>query len=123
MGKFHHSKKAHSAERGKGSSKPKYDILNSGRKKLPEDFVYTQYHKSIWNSFCNFFDERLADEDLGDILDENEVTRIKTIPTIPPMLPFEPLNPGDVETEEAKRSRARCQALADKSYAVKKPNI
>ena len=81
--------------------------------------MYTQYHKSIWNSFCNFFDERLADEDPGDILDENEVTRIKTVPTIPPMLPFEPANPGDVETEEAKRSRARCQALADKSYAVK----
>jgi len=117
MGKFHHSKKAHSAERGRSSSKQKFDVLKSGRKKLPEDFVYTQYHKSIWNSFCNFFDERLAEEDLGEILDEDEVTRIKTAPTIPAMLQFEPANPGDVESEEAKRSRARCQALADKSYA------
>ena len=119
MGKFHHSKKAHSADRGKNSSKQKYDVLKSGRKKLPDDFVYTQYHKSIWNSFCNFFDERLAEEDLGEILDEEEVKRIKTAPTIPPMLQFEPANIGDVETKEEQRSRARCQALADKSYAGK----
>ena len=72
MGKFHHSKKAQSAEKGRGSSKTKYDKLSSGRKKLPEDFVYTQHHKGIWNSFCNFFDERLAEEDLAEILDEDE---------------------------------------------------
>jgi len=66
MGKFHHAKKAREAERSnRTSSKTKYDALKSGRKKLPEDFVYTQYHKSIWNSFCNFFDERLAEEDLS----------------------------------------------------------
>ena len=122
MGKFHHSKKAHSAERGKGSSKSSYDGLRSGRKKLPDDFVYMQHHKSIWNSICNFFDEKLAEEDLGEILDEAEVTRIKTAPTIPPMLQFEPANPGDIETEEARRTRARCQALADKSYAGRESN-
>ena len=93
--------------------------MKSGRKKLPDDFVYTQHHKSIWNSFCNFFDERLAEEDLGEILDEDEVKRIKTAPTIPPMLLFEPANLGDVETKEEQRARARCQALADKSYAGK----
>ena len=48
MGKFHHSKKAQSADKGRGSSKTKYDKLSSGRKKLPEDFVYTQHHKGIW---------------------------------------------------------------------------
>ena len=41
MRKFHHSKKGHSAERGKSLSKQKYDGLKSGRKKLPDDFVYT----------------------------------------------------------------------------------
>jgi hypothetical protein len=107
MGKFHHSKKAQSAEKGRGSSRSKYDKLSSGRKKLPEDFVYTQHHKSIWNSFCNFFDERLAAEDLAEILDEDEIIRIKTAPA----------NAGDVETEDAKRARLRCQAIEDKSYA------
>eukprot|EP01036_Dinobryon_divergens_P037405 gene37405-48919_t len=85
MGKFHHSKKAHSAERGKSSSKQKYDVLKSDRKKLPDDF-------------------RLAEEDLGEILDEDEVKRIKTAPTIPPMLLFEPANLGDVETKEEPRA-------------------
>ena len=99
------------------SSKPKFDLTRSGRKKLPEDFLYTQDHKSIWNSFCNFLDERFAEEDLSEILGEDEVTRIKTAPTIPPMLQFEPQAPGDVESDEAKRTRARGQALADKSYA------
>jgi hypothetical protein len=74
--------------------------LKSGRKKLPEDFVYTQYHKSIWNSFCNFFDERLAEEDLSEMLDEDEITRIKTPPPYPPLFEFEPANPGDVETKK-----------------------
>ena len=106
MRKFHHSKKAHSADRGNNSSKQKFDALKSSRKKLPDDFVYTQYHKSIWNSFCNFFDERLAEEDLGEILDEEEVKKIKTAPTIPPMLQFEPANQGDVETNTVQRRAA-----------------
>ena len=33
------------------------------------------------------------------------------------MLQFEPQNPGEVESEESKRARARGQSLADKSYA------
>eukprot|EP01036_Dinobryon_divergens_P037455 gene37455-48993_t len=115
MGKFHHSKKSYSAEKRRGSSKPKYDILSSGRKKLPDDFVYTQHHKSIWNSFCNFFDKRLAEEDLADILDEDEITRIKTAPTIPPLLEFEPANPGDIEAEEAKRARS-IEAKTEKKW-------
>ena len=115
MGKFHHTKKAREAERSsRSSSKTKYDALKSGRKKLPEDFVYTQYHKSIWNSFCNFFDERLAEEDLSEILDEDEIIRIKTPPPYPPLFEFEPANPGDVETEEAKSARKRRQAIEDK---------
>jgi hypothetical protein len=48
-------------------------------------------------------------------LDEDEVTRIKTAPTIPPMLQFEPQTPGEVESEEAARTRG--ESLADKSYA------
>jgi len=118
MGKYHNSKKSNAAERSnRGSSKPKYDVLNSGRRKLPEDFVYTQHHKSIWNAFCNFFDERLAEEDLSEILDEDEITRIKTPPTFPPLFEFEPANPGDVETEEAKAARKRRQGIEDKSYS------
>ena len=114
MGKYHHSKKSHGAEKGRSSSKQKYDLNSSGRKKLPEDFLYTQNHKNIWNNFCNFLDKRFAEEDLSDILDEEEITRIKTPPQIPPLLLFEPANPGDVESDEAKRARARGQALADK---------
>ena len=82
-----------------------------------EDLLYAAKDKNIWTAFCNFFDDRLAAEDLGDILDENEVTRIKTAPTIPPMLQFRPVNVGDVETEEQKNERKRGQQLADKSYA------
>ena len=118
MGKYHQSKKAHSKERGRKSSNSRGESSNSGRRsKLPEDFLYAAKHKNIWTAFCNFFDERLAAEDLGDILDENEVTRIKTAPTIPPMLQFIPANVGDVETEEQKNERKRGQQLADKSYA------
>ncbi len=80
--------------------------------------MYTQNHKRIWNFFNNFLDERFAEEDLSEILDEDEVTRIKTAPTISPMLQFEPQTPGEVESEEAKRARERGQSLADnKSYA------
>ena len=42
----------------------------------------------------------------------NEVTRIETAPTISPLLQFEPQLPGEVESEEAKRARARGQSLA-----------
>jgi hypothetical protein len=52
--------------------------------------------------------------DLGEILDEDEVKRIKTAPIIPPMLQFEPQIPGEIESEEAKRARTRGQSLADK---------
>ena len=92
-------------ERGRHSTKQKFDlVLKSGGKKLPEDFVNTQYHKSIWNAFCNFFDEGLAEEDLSEILDEDEITSKDQDTCIipPPLFEFEPANPGDVETEEAK---------------------
>ena len=92
-------------------------LIQAGRKKLPEDFLYTQNHKSIWNSFSNFLDKKSAEEDLSEILDEDEVTRIKTAPAIPPMLQFEPQIPWEVEYEESKRARAQGQSLADKSYA------
>eukprot|EP01036_Dinobryon_divergens_P030111 gene30111-39307_t len=96
MGRSHQSKRSSSKERGRSSSNSKSDSSKSGRRnKLPEDFLYSARDKNIWTAFCNFFDERLAAEDLGDILDENEVTRIKTAPTIPPMLQFRPVNVGD----------------------------
>ena len=85
MGKFHHSKKHHGDKKKSSSSRTKYDLTQSGRKKLSEDFLYTQNHKSIWNFFSNFLEERFAEEDLSEILDEDEVTRIKTAPTIPQM--------------------------------------
>jgi hypothetical protein len=116
-GRFHHSKKHHGDKKKSSSSRLKYDLTPAGRRKLPEDFSYTQNHKSIWNSFSNFLDEKFAEEDLSEILDEDEVTRIKTAPAIPPMLQFEPQTPGEVESEESKRARARGQSLADKSYA------
>ena len=117
MGKFHHSKKHHGDKKKSSSLRLKYDLTQAGRRKLPEDFLYTQNHKSIWNSFSNFLDEKFAEEYLSEILDEDEVTRIKTAPVIPPMLQFEPQNPGEEESEEAKRARQRGQSIADKSYA------
>jgi hypothetical protein len=117
MGRFHHSKKHHGDKKKSSSSRLKYDLTQAGRRKLPEDFLYTQNHKSIWNSFSNFLDENFAEEDLSEILDEDEVTRIKTAPAIPLMLQFEPQTPGEEESEESKRARARGQSLADKSYA------
>ena len=65
MGRFHHSKKAHSE--GKGKKNNKFAIGKTGNKKLDDDFVYTQKHKNIWNSFCNFLDERFAAEELSEI--------------------------------------------------------
>ena len=85
MGKFHHSKKHHGDKKKSSSSRLKYDLTQAGRRKLPEDFLYTQNHKSIWNSFSNFLDEKFAEEDLSEILDEEEVTKIKNAPAIPPM--------------------------------------
>ena len=105
MGKFHHSKKHHGDKKKSSSSRPKYDLTQAGRRKLPEDFLYTQNHKSIWNSFSNFLDEKFAEEDLSEILDEDEVTRIKTAPVIPPMLQFVPQNPGEEESEEESSGR------------------
>ena len=121
MGRHHQSKKSN-AEKGKKPPGNKYDLAKSGRRKLPDDFLYTQNHKSIWNSFCNFLDERFAEEDLSEILDTDEIARIKTPPIIPAMIEFVPENPGDVESDEARRARARGQALADKSYASRESN-
>ena len=81
MGRFHHSKKAHSE--GKEKRKNKFTIGKTGNKKLADDFVYTQKHKNIWNSFCNFLDERFAEEDLSEILDAEEIARLKIPLTIP----------------------------------------
>ncbi len=117
-GKFHHSKKHHGDKKISSSSRLKYDLTQAGRKKLREDFLYTQNHKSIWNSFSNFLDEKFAEEDLSEILDEDEVTRIKTAPVIPPMLLFEPQTPGEEESEESKRVRQRAQSLADRERST-----
>jgi hypothetical protein len=70
MGKFHHSKKHHGDKKKSSSSRPKYDLTQSGRKKLPEDFLNTQNYKSIWNLnfFSNFLDKicrRRSQRDLG----------------------------------------------------------
>ena len=77
MGRFHHSKKAHSEGNGKKNSK--FTISKTGNKMLEDDCVYTQKHKNIWSSFCNFLDERFAEEDLSEILDAEEISRLKTL--------------------------------------------
>ena len=93
--------------------------MTTGNKKLDDDFVYThQKHKHIWNSFCKFLlDERFTEEDLSEILDADEITRLKIPPAILPLLEFIPPNVGDVEADEDKRARIRAQTLVDKSYA------
>ena len=96
MGRFHNSKKAHSE--GKGKKNNKFTISKTGNKKLEDDFVYTQKNKNIWNSFCNFLDKRFAEEDLSEILDAEEISRLKIPPTIPALLEFIPTNVGDVES-------------------------
>ena len=98
MRRFHHSKKAHSE--GKEKRKNKFSVGKSGNKKLDDDFVYTQKHKNIWNSFCNFLDEKFAEEDLSDILDAEEILRLKIPPAIPALLEFIPINVGDIESDE-----------------------
>jgi hypothetical protein len=115
MGRFHHSKKAHSEERKKKNNK--FAAGKTGNKKLDEDFVYTQKHKNIWNSFCNFLDEKFAEEDLSEILDAEEISKLEIPPAIPALLEFIPTNAGDVESDEERRARIRAQTLADKSYA------
>jgi hypothetical protein len=106
-------------QRGRRRKKNKFTIGKTGNKKLEDDFVYTQKHKNIWNSFCNLLDERFAEEDLSEILDAEKIARLKIPPTIPAHLEFIPTNVGDQETEEEKRARTRAQILADKSYASK----
>ena len=69
MGRFHNSKKPHSE--GKGKKNNKFAIRKTGNKKLEDDFVYIQ------NSFCTFLDERFAEEDLSEILDAEEISRLK----------------------------------------------
>ena len=123
MGKFHHFMKNHGDKKKSSSSRPKYDLTQSGRKKLPEDFLFAQSHKSIWNSFSNFLDERFAEEDFSEILDEDDVIRIKTAPAIPPMLHFEPQIPGEVESEESKaRTITRGQVLCRERSTVLRRN-
>ena len=117
MGKFHKSKKSHSEgkkNRNGGSSNSK-----AGTRKLDDNFIYTQKHKRVFTEFCNFLDEKFAEEDLSEILNEEEVARLKIPPVIPPLLEFEPEYVGIDETEEERRARARAQSLADKSYASK----
>ena len=75
MGRFHHSKKAHSE--GKKKKKNKFATGKTGNKKPDDDFVYMQKRKNIWNSFCNFLDEKFAEEDLSKILDTEETARLK----------------------------------------------
>ena len=111
MGRFHHSKKAHSE--GRKKKKNKFAAGKTGNKKLDENFVYAQKHKNIWNSFCNFLGEKFAEEDLSEILDAKEISRLKIPPAIPALLEFIPTNVGDVESDEERRA----QTLADKSYA------
>ena len=103
MGRFHHSKKAHSEGRKKKNNK--FSAGKTGNKKLDEDFVYTQKHKNIWNSFCNFLDEKFAEEDLSEILDAEEISRLKIPPAIPALLEFIPSNVGDVEPDEERRKK------------------
>ena len=113
MGKFHHSKKHHGDKKKSSSSRPRCDLTQAGRKKLPEDFLYyTQKHKSIWNFFSNFLDERFAEEDLSEFLNKDEVTRIKTLQQF-----HQCCNSSrKLQEKSTKRAREVGQSLADKSY-------
>jgi hypothetical protein len=69
--------------------------------------------------FCNFLDERFAEEDLSEILDAEEIARLKIPSAIPALLEFIPTIVGDLESDEDKRARILAQTLADNSYASK----
>ena len=105
MGRLHHSKKAHSE--GKGKKKNKFTISKIGNKKLDEDFVYTQKHKNIWNSFCNFLDERFAEEDLSEIMDAEEIKNLYKISSTSGVYP-----------NECRRRRMRRREKSQKSSAI-----
>ena len=62
-------------------------------------------------------DEKFAEEDLSEILDTEEISRLNILQAIRALLEFIPTNVGDLESDEDKRARIRAQALADKSYA------
>ena len=104
MGRFHHSKKAHSE--GKGKKNNKFAIGKTGNKKLEDDFVYTQKHKNIWNSFCNFLDERFAEEDLSEILDAD--LKIKNFYN-------EQFQHFEIYTNECRRCRIRLRQKSENS--------
>ena len=109
MGRFHHSEKAHSEGKGKKNNK-KFARKQEIRRQLC--LYVLKKHKNIWNSFCNFLDERFAEEDLSWILDAEEIARSKIPPTIPALLEFIPANVGDLESDEA-RIRAQRQILRE----------
>jgi len=62
-------------------------------------------------------DERFAEEDLSEMLNAEEIARLKIHPAIPALLEFILTNVE--ESVEDKRARIRAQILADKSYASK----
>ena len=123
MGKFHHSKKHHGDKKKSSSSRPKYDLTKEGRKeeiiffktaarkKLPDESLNTQNHKSIWN-FSATSEHLDEGEDLSEILDDDEVTRIKR---------FHLCCNSSLNLQEKlkRRARKRGQPLADKSYAAR----
>jgi hypothetical protein len=111
MGRFRHSKKAHSEGEGKKNSK--FTISKIGNKKLEDYFVHTQKHRNIWNSFCHFLDERFAEEDLSEILDAEEISRLK----IPPIIP------AHLEFNECRRSRIRRKEKSQKLSAISRRQI
>ncbi len=109
MGRFHHSKKAHSE--GKGKKNSKFTISKTGNKKLEDDFVYTQKHKNIWNSFCNFLDERFAEEDSG----RRRNLKIKN--------PSNNSSTFGIHPNECRRSRIRKREKSQKSSAISRRQI
>ena len=90
MGRFHHSKKAHSE--------------GTRWKKTQSAGQETKKHKNIWNSFAIFWRKirRLRSEQDPE---RRRDRQIKIPPAIPPPLEFIPLNVGDVEADEDKRAR------------------
>ena len=84
-------------------------IRNIVRNIVPTAVLGEKY-KNIWSSFCNFLDERFAEEDLSEILDAEEIARLRIPPTIPALLEFIPtnVNVGDLESDEDKRADKSC---------------